>query len=282
MTLQRSIFSAVLALSALVTAAPGAASQITIATDQPSYEVNQLISFTVDGPPGTPIFVLVDLAPGPVTIPSLGTFGIGFSSQFFMVPLGPIPPSGQISLAEKLFCRTAETYGDEFYLQAVGIINGEKVLSNPHHFAHMSGDCDGICDPPVLELGFQTTFADAPATGMLHIDCYKSVGQNDLFGMIDIPLDLTTQAVGALSPVISNASGSVVVQWIDWVDGDLTLRFFIDATKSVGQFNGPNALLTVDYAGETRVEPIHTSCSLPLDVGMAFGEFTVIKMVDGD
>ncbi|MFT7462037.1 MAG: hypothetical protein ACI9EF_000374 [Pseudohongiellaceae bacterium] len=216
----RSTIASVLTFTALATASSSATGQITIATDQPSYEVNQLTTFTVDGPVGTPIYLLVDLAPGPVTVPSLGTFGVGFSSQFFMIPLGQIPPSGTISLPEKLFCRTADTYGDEFYLQAVGVVNGEKVLSNPHHFAHMPGDCDGIYDPAVLGLGFELTFEDAPSRGNLHIDCYKSVEQNDLFGMLDLPLDLVTQGSGILTPVLSNANGSVVVQWSEWVDGD--------------------------------------------------------------
>ena len=49
-----------------------ASAQVTIEVDQPAYEVTQLLSVKISGPPGAPTYLLVDGLPGPKVF-SIGT-----------------------------------------------------------------------------------------------------------------------------------------------------------------------------------------------------------------
>jgi hypothetical protein len=269
----------VLAL-ALTCSVPTLRAQVTLEADQPAYEVTQQLTVTITAPPGALTFLLVDVLPGPTVVPNLGTFIMGFSPWFFVVPLGPMNPTGQLTLQEQFSCRTAYVYGQEVYLQAVAVSGGVKTLSNGLHFAEMPGDCNDDCIGGVYELGLQLPLAGVPSTGTLHIESYKTNGAQISYGTLDAPLDLDAGPIGVLGTPIVNADQSIAVTVLDWDGAQLTVRFFVNAQNGGHSKLGGNTLFRVSYGGVTQEVIIHTSCSQPLYVGLKFGDFTVVKVLD--
>jgi hypothetical protein len=235
---------------------------------------------TVEAPPGAPTFLLVDVFQGPVVVPNLGTFIMAFSPFFFVVPRGPKNPTGRLDLMEQFSCRTAYVYGQVVFLQAVAIVNGVKTLSNGLHIAEMPGDCNDDCVGGVQEIGLQVPLAGVPATGTLHIESHKTNGAQISYGKLDLPLDLVVGPNGVLTTPIQNGDGSVAVSVLDWDGTTLTVRFFVNGPAGGHAKLGGNTLFHVSYGGVTQEVTIHTSCSQPLYVGLKFGDFHVVKVID--
>ena len=266
-------------LLAVFLLAGAASAQVTIETDQPAYEVSQLLSVTITGPPGAPTFLLVDVWPGPVVFP-FGTIHIGFSPIYFVVSLGPMPLSGTMSLHEGFSCRTAFNYGTEVYLQAICVVAGVKQLSNGLHIAEMPGDCNDDCIGGVAEIGLQVALEGVPQTGDLHVTAVKQNGFQHEYGPLDATLDLATDATGILATPLISPNGAAAVSMLEWDGSTLVVRFFIDAPDAGHIKLGGNTLFTISFGGVEKSVLIHTSCSQPLYVGQTYGDFTVIKLID--
>lgn len=269
-------------LVALVVVASGgqADAQVTLTANQPAFEVSQLLSITLQGPPDANVWLLVDILPGPFVVPNLGTFCVAFSPYYFVVPLGPLPASGEVNLSESFSCRTAYVYGQEVYLQAVSVVGTTKQISNCLHIAEMPGDCSDDCLGGVQEVGLQVALEGVPMTGNLYINAVKTAGDPFMYGPLDIPLDLATAATGVLETPILNASGSVAVSMLELDGTTLTVRFFINAPAA-----GPSNLAGITvfrtcFGGVEKWVEIDTSCAQPLFVGQAYGDFSVIKVLD--
>jgi len=273
-------FSIPLAVALVLSSLGGASSaQVTLEADQPAYEVSQLLTVTISGPPGAPTYLLVDVLPGPLVFP-FGTIEIGFSPLFFMVNLGPMPAAGFMSLHEAFSCRTAQTYGTEIYMQAICIVNGLKVLSNGLHFAEMGGDCNDDCIGGVAVLGLQVPLEGVTETGVLHIGAKKLNGFQHEYGPLDVPLDLVTDATGILAVPLVSPNGGIAVSMLEWDGSTLLVRFFVDAPAAGHEKLGGNTEFTISFGGVSKTVVIHTSCSQPLYVGQVHGDFTVIKLID--
>jgi hypothetical protein len=271
-----------LAPTLLCALAQSANPQVVVSTNQPAYEVSQQLSVTIEAPPGALTFLLVDLVPGPTVVPNLGTFIMGFSPFFFVVPLGPMNPSGSITLQEQFSCRTSHTYGQEVYLQAVAVIRGVKTLSNGLHFAEVPGDCNDDCVGGVYELGLQVPLVGVPSTGTLHIHSYKTNGKQISYGTLDVPLDLDAGPTGVLAAPIFYADQSIAVTVLDRNGATLTVRFFVNSVNGGHAKLGGNTLFNISFGGVTQQVVIHTSCSQPLYVGQKLGDFHVVKVLDLD
>jgi hypothetical protein len=278
MSSSRLSFSLAVALFVATLASAGAA-QVTIEADQPAYEVSQLLTVTISGPPGAPTFLLVDILPGPFVFP-FGTIWIGFSPVFFVVNLGPMPASGSMSLHESFSCRTANTYGTEVYLQAICVVGGVKQVSNGLHIGEMPGDCNDDCIGGVAVIGLQVALENVPQTGALHIDATKLNGFQHHYGPLDAPLDLATDATGLLDTPLLGNNGGVAVSMLEWDGSTLVVRFFIDAPAAGHASLGGNTEFTISFGGVQKTVVIHTSCSQPLYVGQVYGDFTVVKLID--
>jgi hypothetical protein len=277
-----SVLVLALTLSLVVAAVPRLAAQVAITADQAAYEVSQQLTVTIEAPPGAPTFLLVDVLPGPTIVPGIGTFHLGFSPFFFYVPLGPMNRSGSLTLQEQFSCRTAHVYGQEVYLQVVAVIDGVKTLSDGLHFAEVPGDCNDDCVGGVSELGLQVPLAGVPSTGTLHVHSYKTNGAQIGYGTLDVALDLDAGPTGVLPAPIFNADHSIAVTVLDRDGATLTVRFFVNAPAGGHAKLGGNTLFHVSYGGVTQEVVIHTSCSQPLYVGLQFGDFHVVKVLDLD
>jgi hypothetical protein len=278
MSSSRSALLLAVALCVATLAGAGSA-QVTIAADQPAYEVSQLLTVNISGPPGAPTFLLVDVLPGPFVFP-FGTIWVGFSPVFFVVNLGPMPASGSISVHESFSCRTALVYGVEVYLQAVCVVGGVKQVSNGLHIAEMPGDCNDDCVGGVAVIGLQVALENVAQTGTMHIDAVKLNGFQHHYGPLDVPLDLATDATGLLATPILSANGGVAVSMLEWDGSNLVVRFFVDAPAAGHTSLGGNTEFTISFGGVQKTIVIHTSCSQPLYVGQTYGDFTVIKLID--
>jgi hypothetical protein len=222
----------------------------------------------------------VDVFPGPSVVPGLGTFIMGFSPFFFVVPLGPMNPTGELVLQEQFSCRTAYTYGQVVYLQVVAVIDGVKTLSNGLHIAEVPGDCSDECLGGVTELGWQVPLATTASSGLLHIEAYKTNGSLVEYGELDVVIDLDAGPTGVLPAPIFNADESIAVTVLDWDESTLTVRFFVSATNGGHEKFGGETLFRVRYGATTQQIDIHTSCSQPLYVGLEFDDFTCVKVLD--
>jgi hypothetical protein len=273
--------SFVLAAGLLLFAAPTTPAQVTLEANQPVYEASQLVTIDINAPEGALTFLIVDLLPGPFFVPNIGTFEVGFSPFYFVVPLGPMPAGG-LTLQEFFACRTANTYGTEIYMQAVAVIEGQKVLSNGLHFAEVPGDCTDDCEGGVIEVGLQVTLEDVPQTGNLFIDAYKTNGALISYGTLDEPLDLAVDAPGVLGTILFDDDQSVAVSMLELSqDGtDLTVRFFINSQSAGHAQLGGDTAFVISFGGVMKMIEYHTSCSAPLYVGLEIGDFTVIKVID--
>ena len=278
MSSSRFAVSLAVALFVATLAGTGAA-QVTIEADQPAYEVSQLLTVNISGPPGAPTFLLVDVLPGPVVFP-FGTIWIGFSPVYFVVNLGPMPASGSMSVHENFSCRTADVYGVEVYLQAICVVGGVKQLSNGLHIGEMPGDCNDDCVGGVAVLGLQVALENVPQTGLLHIDAHKVNGTQHHYGPLDAPLDLAVDATGILDVPLLGNNGGVAVSMLEWDGSTLLVRFFIDAPAAGYTALGGNCEFTISFGGVQKTVVIHTSCSQPLYVGQKYGDFTVVKLID--
>jgi len=278
MSSSRLTFSLAVALFVATLSSPASA-QVTIESDQPAYEVSQLLTVKISGPPGAQTFLLVDVLPGPFVFP-FGTIWIGFSPVFFVVNLGPMPAAGSMTVHESFSCRTAMTYGTEIYLQAICVVGGVKQVSNGLHFAEMGGDCNDDCVGGVAEIGLQVPLENVPQTGTLHIDAHKLNGAQHHYGPLDAPLDLATDATGILDVPLVSPNGGVAVSMLEWDGSTLLVRFFVDAPAAGYSALGGNCEFTISFGGVQKTVVIHTSCSQPLYVGQVFGDFTVIKLID--
>jgi hypothetical protein len=269
-----------LAVALALTSLTGTGSaQVTIETDQPAYEVSQLLTVKISGPPGATTFLLVDVLPGPLVFP-FGTIEIGFSPIWFMVNLGPMPAEGFMSVHESFSCRTAYVYGVEVYLQAICIVDGQKVLSNGLHIAEMPGDCNDDCIGGVQEIGLQVRLENVPALGDLHVDAIKQNGFQHHYGPLDATLDLAVDATGILATPLLSPNNGVAVSMLEWDGNDLVVRFFIDAPAAGFVKLGGNTEFVISFGGVEKSVIFHTSCSQPLYVGQIYGDFTVIKLID--
>ena len=273
-------FSLPLAAALVLSSLAGTSSaQVTLESDQPAYEISQLLTIKISGPPGAPTFLLVDVIPGPIVFP-FGTIEVGFSPLFFVVNLGAMPASGSMTLHEAFSCRTVQTYGTEVYMQAICVVNGVKVLSNGLHFAEMGGDCNDDCIGGVAEIGFQVPLEGVPETGVLHISALKQNGFPHEYGPFDVPLDLFTDATGILAVPLESPNGGIIVSMLEWDGSTLLVRFFVDAPAAGHVKLGGNTKFTISFGGVEKSVVIHTSCSQPLFVGQVYGDFTVIKLID--
>ena len=272
----------VLALVLLPLLSRGAEAQVLLTSDQPSYEVTQLLTVKVQAPPGSPTFMLVDVLPGPKSFP-VGTFEIGFSPVFFVATLGPMPASGEMKVHEAFSCRTTYLYGTEIYLQAVCVINGVKTLSNGLHIAEMMGDCTDECTSGIVEMGLQVTLPDVPNSGILWVNSWKSGEQSQSYGpALEVAIeDLASVATGILPAPLTNSNGSIVVSMLELNGSDLTVRFFVNATLAGHPSLEDSTLMTIHFDAVSARGDIQSDCSVPLKVGDVAGAFTVIKIIDG-
>jgi hypothetical protein len=269
-----------LTLAVLCASVADVRGQVSISTNQPVYEVSQQLTVTIEAPPGALTFLLVDVLPGPTVVPGLGTFIMGFSPFFFVVPLGPMNPTRELVLQEQFSCRTAYTYGQVVYLQVVAVIDGVKTLSDGLHIAEVPGDCSDECLGGVTEVGFQVPMAAVPSTGTLHIESYKTNGALVDYGNSDAVLDLDVGPTGVLPATMLNCDESIAVTVLDWDGATLTVRFFVSATNGGHRKFGGQTQFNVSYGGVVQELNIHTSCSQPLFVGQDFDDFTVVKVLD--
>jgi hypothetical protein len=258
------------------------AAQVTLTADQPAYEVTQLLTVTIQGPPGAQTFLFVDILGGAKTFP-IGTIEIGFSPVWFVALLGPMPASGSMSVHEAFSCRTTNIYGNEIYLHAICASPGLKQFSNPLHFAEMKGDCTDECTDSVIELGLQVELQDVPPSGILWINAWKAGDTSQNYGpAFEIPIfDLAAMATGVLDVPLSNSSGSIVVSMLDLVGTSLHVRYFVNAQLAGYPSLEGATLFTMHYDGVSARGEITTDCTSPIKVGDEFGKFTVVKVVDG-
>jgi len=257
------------------------AQELTISTDQPAYEVAQLLTINVEGPPGAPVTILIDLDEGPTFVPGFGEFGLGFTSAFLMAPLGSLDSNGQLVVQEPFKCRFAPPLGIEVYIQALTFVNGAPLISNPWHFTQSPGDCSDDCVAGIEQMAVQTTFDNAPATGKLSIIAKRPNGQQTVYGTLEVDLDLAADAPGVLDVPLLNGDSSIIVSILEQTGTSFTVRFCVDAKVNGhnGKLQGGNTTFSASYAGTNHTQDIHTSCSLPLAVGDDFGEFTVTKLI---
>lgn len=274
------------ALLAVAIAAFGAAKtlpaqELTIFTDKPAYEVAQFVTLTVQGPPGAPVTILIDVDDGPTFVPGFGEFALSFTPAFLMADLGVIPPSGEFDLTIPFLCRFAPILGFEIYLQAVAFGGPEPILSNPWHFTQSPGDCSDECVAGIEQMAVQTTFHNVPATGKLEIQVKRPNGQQTVYGTFDMDLVLAADATGVLDVPLVNADGSIVVSILEQKGSSLAVRFCVDA-KINGKnekLQGGNTRFSATFAGTNKTQEIHTSCSQPLAVGDVFGDYIVTKLI---
>ncbi|MFG0316310.1 MAG: hypothetical protein ACF8XB_03485 [Planctomycetota bacterium JB042] len=277
--LRPSLLSAALAGAAFLPTAQ--ADELTVFTDKPAYEVAQTVTLTVEGPPGAPVTILIDVDDGPTFVPGYGEFAIGFTPAFLMADLGTLDGEGKIVLSIPFLCRFAPVLGYEVYIQAVAFPGGAPLLSNPWHFTQSAGDCSDECVAGIEQMGVQTLFEDVPSTGELVVKVERPNGQKDVYGFYQEQLDLDTDALGVLDVPLENADGSIVVPILERIGDDLSVRICIDASVNGknGKLQGGETRFTISYAGQTASEEIHTSCSLPLAGGDVFGDLVVTKLL---
>lgn len=79
-----------------LTAAPLRADVLpaSISVSQSVIEMGQGFTFTVQGPAGANLYLLVDFTPGQVTHPAVGVIDIAFSPLAAVFPLGTLSPDG--------------------------------------------------------------------------------------------------------------------------------------------------------------------------------------------
>jgi len=263
--------------------AEGALSQpLSINLNQPTVETGQTLAFSVTGPPGTNIWMLLDLVEGQSFYPPVGTLDIAFSPLAQVYNNGPLPQDGLFIRFDQIPCYTG--FGSlDVYLQVVGQdpVTGAFSKSNPVTVTIVEGDCDSECDGGIVVLGLQVDIPNVtPGLDTLEINIHK--GSND-----GTPGDLQTafaEVVDLTQPValpMSNLTGGLVVQVLDLDDGTLTIRFEIDAVLAGLDKLNANTYIELSFNGTSYIETIHTSCSQPIAVGDMFGTFIITNLIDG-
>ena len=233
-----------LCLAAVFAATPVLAdgSPFTVEYSQDHYEPGEVAELTVSGAPGTIGFLALDTDPGPTTIPGIGTFDLGFSSSFMVVPLPPMPPEGTLTF--QWWCEnvcTNPVTGTPFYTQAISI-----------------DDTPAICisNSDVLEVS--DTLGNCPCT-----DCDGGV------------TSMTMQYQGA-----ATASVEVVKDSDSFFSGTLDPGDTFSFAGDGPDMKLPKDIeFLID--GDVDIK-VHTSCSKPIGPGLTFGSFFMISGVSKD
>lgn len=255
---------------------------LSINLNQPTIETGQTLTFSVTGPPGTNIWMLLDLVEGQSVYPPVGTLDIAFSPLAQVYNFGQLPEDGLFVRFDEIPCYTG--FGSlDVFLQVVGQdpVTGAFSKSNPVTVTIVEGDCDSECDGGIVVLGLQVDIPNVtPGLDTLEISIHK--GSND-----GTPGDLQAafaEVVDLTQPVVvplSNMTGSLVVQVLDIENDTLTIRFEIDAVLAGINKLDANTYIELSFNGTSYIETIHTSCSQPIAVGDMFGTFTITNLIDG-
>jgi hypothetical protein len=165
-------------------AAPAAADSIpyTIQFDKPLYAVGELATLTVSGPAATKGLVIFDPTSGPITIPGLGTFGVGLSPMLGIYWLPQMPESGVIKLTCGYDCEDSRV-GQPTYVQAVSFdfVNQQICLSNTEVL--LVEDLNGVCDPHGCTPGYWKNHLEKWAgSGYATSDDFDATFATDLYG----------------------------------------------------------------------------------------------------
>ena len=121
----------------------------TVAYGKDVYYAGEDVEVYVYGEPGTLGYLLFDMAPGPVDVPGIGTFGVGLSSSLVILELPPVPDTGVIYMTCSFDC-DAGLVGKPVYTQGVAIDfdNLELCLSNVAELFVDGSACEGEgCTP---------------------------------------------------------------------------------------------------------------------------------------
>ncbi|RKY18747.1 MAG: hypothetical protein DRQ55_12450 [Planctomycetota bacterium] len=268
----------------MVFAAPMVAAQdVTLDYGQPTFEGPGFMTVTVTGPPGTQAWLLISLEEGETTLPKFGTFGINFTPDLIILPLGVIGPSGVLTFPCWIDCLSDIVPGISeliTYSQvAARLPTQEWELSNVVRYDLVLGDCDALCEHGIEQLGLETVLegvSGLPET--LLIEVRKDDATGDLNASFSQLIDLAD--LPALP--LSNAEGSIQVTLLEFDGTKLRVRFIIDALLAEGLDNKLKAwtYFSVSAGAVSEVSTFHTSCSQPIEVGSVFDGFVVTNMID--
>lgn len=134
----------------LATALFAQANPYVLSTTAPIYQSGSPLTLTIAGPPGTAGVLLIDIDPGPTTIPGIGTFQIGFTPFLVALAIPPLSASGEITLCDASLCPPPGQQEVRFYVQAASATFSPPsfAVSNPVTliFQDPAGYCEeGVC-----------------------------------------------------------------------------------------------------------------------------------------
>jgi len=255
---------------------------LSININQPTIETGQTLTFSVTGPPGTNIWMLLDLVEGQSVYPPVGTLDIAFSPLAQIYNFGPLPTDGLFIRFDEIPCFT--NFGSlDVFLQVVGRdpMSGAFSKSNPVTLTIVEGDCDSECDGGIVVLGLQVDIPNVMAgLDTLEISIHKGSGGGSP-GALQATFAEVVDLTQPVTLPLTNMTGSLVVQVLDIDNGTLTIRFEIDAVLAGINKLDANTYIELSFNGTSYIETIHTSCSQPIAVGDMFGSFIITNLIDG-
>lgn len=238
-------------LLAAAIAAPAAAtdSAFTLHLDQPDYAPFENALLSVSGQPGQLGFLLFDTDTTPTTVLPGLTVDIGFSYNYFVLPV-TLPASGTLDLPYSYDCTRLAFWtglGGMVHTQAVSIDPSDASLYVSNQVTLDVTSQYGYCQPC------------APCDGAINHMTMRYLGASPMYVEV-------TQQQGASNPVIFGAT----VQPFE------TFSF---------QGTGPHGIMTPEIQlyldGQLDIK-IHTSCSVPIGPGQEWGSFRILEAISQD
>ncbi|MFQ5504382.1 MAG: hypothetical protein ACE5F1_06220 [Planctomycetota bacterium] len=211
--------------------------------------------------PNSHVCFLWDTGPGPTRVPGIGTICLDLSSNLIVFPL----LVGAPGLAEFSAIIPQGLQGRLVSAQWLGLAPDRRMVVSNGVSLRFGETCKG----GVRELSLLTSFANpipSPATILAEA--------RDKYGK---PLGRTSFTYTRKDPpkLPFTSDGIVYVDKVAHAGGRLSVLMRVLASTLARSKLPANTLFSVSVGSRTHSQLIHSSCSKPLAVGFAFGEFTV-------
>lgn len=265
----------------LAAAVPTAAQQLTFELLAPVFEIGTPGTYRVTGTPGTIPYLVHGPTQGPfdTMLPNIGVLGVG-PQNLKVIPLPVIPLSGTMDLPCQLACGPS-LVGIEWYGQVIGYDPSvQMILKSGTEAAEFApGDCTHDCGGAIQCLGVQLDMCNLPQTmGNVLVEV------RDGIQVIELALFPGIDLLNPPATPFSSVSGAVTIERLlyDATTNCLTLRYTVDSTQMMpGMANLPaTTTFMTDWINCDFESNFPCDCSLPIQVGDQYGEYTITKIID--